>query len=71
MNLQGLHRDFACLLFREHLKNRPSNERVYSIIRDAVAIEKEFLVDALPVKLIGMNSDQVRLLFKVESFIVF
>jgi len=56
---EGLHRDFACLLFRDHLKNRPSNERVYDIIRDAVTIEKEFLVDALPVKLIGMNSDQM------------
>lgn len=56
---EGLHRDFACLLFREHLKNRPSNERVREIIREAVSIEKEFLVDALPVKLIGMNSDQM------------
>lgn len=51
-----MHRDFACLLFREHLKNRPSDDRVYAIIRDAVEIEKEFLTDALPVKLIGMNA---------------
>jgi len=56
---EGLHRDFACLLFRKHLKDRPTEERVYEIIRDAVAIEKEFLVDALPVKLIGMNADQM------------
>jgi ribonucleotide reductase beta subunit family protein with ferritin-like domain len=47
------------LLFREHLKNRPCNERVREIISEAVEIEKEFLVDALPVKLIGMNSEQM------------
>ena len=35
--------------------NRPSQERIYEIIRDAVAIEQEFLTDALPVSLIGMN----------------
>ena len=35
--------------------NRPPQERIYEIIRDAVAIEQEFLVDALPVSLIGMN----------------
>ncbi|KAI6190436.1 Protein CBR-RNR-2 [Aphelenchoides bicaudatus] len=56
---EGLHRDFACLLFRNHLKNRPSDDRVYAIIRDAVEIEKEFLVDALPVRMIGMNSGQM------------
>lgn len=51
-----MHCNFACLLFR-YIKNKPTEERVLSIIRDAVAIEKEFLTDALPVKLIGMNCD--------------
>jgi ribonucleoside-diphosphate reductase subunit M2 len=51
---EGLHTDFACLLFK-YIVNRPSNERIAEIIRDAVAIEQEFLVDALPVALIGMN----------------
>lgn len=55
---EGLHRDFACLLFK-YLKNRPSQQLVNSIIKEAVEIEKEFLVDALPVKLIGMNSEQM------------
>ncbi|KAI6171231.1 Ribonucleoside-diphosphate reductase subunit M2 [Aphelenchoides bicaudatus] len=53
---EGLHRDFACLFFRKYIKKRPTNERVYEIIREAVEIEKEFLVDALPVRLIGMNT---------------
>ena len=54
MHVQGLHTDFACLLFT-YIVNRPSQERIYEIIRDAVAIEQEFLTDALPVSLIGMN----------------
>lgn len=52
---EGLHCDFACLLFN-HLRNRLSNEKVLLIITEAVAIEQEFLTEALPVALIGMNS---------------
>lgn len=52
---EGLHTDFACLMYR-HLSNKPSVERVYEIVSDAVKIEIEFLTDALPVDLIGMNS---------------
>ncbi|KAL5002176.1 ribonucleotide reductase [Aspergillus recurvatus] len=52
---EGLHTDFACLLF-SHLNWRPSNKVVEDIIVEAVAIEKEFLTDALPVALLGMNS---------------
>jgi len=36
---EGLHRDFACLLF-QHLNNKPNNERIEEIIREAVDIEK-------------------------------
>uniref|UniRef100_A0A914HJ45 Ribonucleoside-diphosphate reductase small chain n=1 Tax=Globodera rostochiensis TaxID=31243 RepID=A0A914HJ45_GLORO len=52
---EGLHRDFACLLYR-HLKHTPTKERIYEIISDAVKIEKEYLTDALPVNMIGMNA---------------
>jgi len=51
---EGLHTDFACLMYK-HLVNKPSVEKVQGIVRDAVNIEQEFLTDALPVKLIGMN----------------
>merc|ERR1711892_1234703 len=51
---EGLHTDFACLMFR-HLVNKPSPASVESIIREAVEIECEFLTEALPVALIGMN----------------
>ncbi|CAG9858413.1 unnamed protein product [Phyllotreta striolata] len=53
---EGLHCDFACLLFA-HLVQKPSEQRVADIIRDAVDIEQEFLSQALPVSLIGMNCD--------------
>ena len=51
---EGLHCDFACLMFK-HLVQRPSKERIIEIISEAVKIEQQFLTEALPVKLIGMN----------------
>eukprot|EP00752_Nemacystus_decipiens_P008529 g7618.t1 len=56
---EGLHTDFACLLFRK-LVNKLPVERVAEIICDAVDIEKEFITSALPVELIGMNSALMR-----------
>jgi ribonucleoside-diphosphate reductase beta chain len=53
---EGLHCDFACLLYRDHVKHKLSQERVEEIIRDAVTIEKSFVCDSLPVELIGMNA---------------
>ena len=53
---EGLHCEFACLLY-SMLSNKMSQEEVYEIIGDAVEIEKEFISEALPVKLIGMNAD--------------
>ena len=54
---EGLHCDFACLLYNNHLVNKLSNEAIQTIIADAVTIEKEFVTDALPVRLIGMNAE--------------
>jgi len=54
---EGLHRDFACLLYTQHIQNKLPEESVYQLIRDAVAIEQEFVTDALPVSLIGMNAE--------------
>jgi ribonucleoside-diphosphate reductase beta chain len=56
---EGLHCDFACLLYNNHIINKLSKERIAEIITNAVEIEKEFIIDALPVKLIGMNSDMM------------
>ena len=52
---EGLHTDFACLLF-SHLNNRPSKQVIQNIIVDAVQIEQEFLTEALPCALLGMNA---------------
>ena len=52
---EGMHTDFACLLFSQ-LKNKPSPESVRAIITEAVEIEQEFLSDALPCALLGMNA---------------
>ncbi|PWN48471.1 ribonucleoside-diphosphate reductase small chain A [Violaceomyces palustris] len=52
---EGLHTDFACLLF-SHLKKRAHPDTVLKIISEAVEIEKMFLTDALPCALIGMNA---------------
>jgi ribonucleoside-diphosphate reductase beta chain len=54
---EGLHCDFACLLYNKHVVNKLSKKEIQEIIMDAVEIEKEFILDALPVRLIGMNSD--------------
>jgi ribonucleoside-diphosphate reductase beta chain len=54
---EGLHCDFACLLYTKYVINKLPEARVKGIIADAVAIEKEFVTDALPVKLIGMNAN--------------
>ncbi len=54
---EGMHCDFACLLYNKHIQNKLSKETVTKIITDAVEIEKEFVSDAIPVALIGMNSD--------------
>ena len=54
---EGMHCDFACHLFNNHIENKLSEKRIKDIICGALEIEKEFILEALPVKLIGMNSD--------------
>ncbi|MBS1611583.1 MAG: ribonucleotide-diphosphate reductase subunit beta [Bacteroidetes bacterium] len=56
---EGLHCEFACLLY-SMLENKLSEEEVKGIIRDAVEIEKEFVTDALPVELLGMNAKMMQ-----------
>jgi ribonucleoside-diphosphate reductase subunit M2 len=52
---EGMHTDFACLLI-SHLKHRPSKKAIEDIIIEAVKIEQEFLTEALPCALLGMNA---------------
>ena len=50
-----MHTDFAVLLFSK-LEKKPKKAKILEIFKDAVQIEKEFICEALPCKLIGMNA---------------
>jgi ribonucleoside-diphosphate reductase beta chain len=52
---EGLHTDFACLLYSK-LTNRLSKTKAFKLIREAVKIEKEFITEAIPCSMIGMNA---------------
>jgi len=51
---EGLHVEFAVTLFH-HLVNKPEETLIHEMVRDAVDHEKEFILDAIPCDLIGMN----------------
>ena len=53
---EALHTEFALLVYSK-LKNKLSKDKIKEIIKEAVEIEQEFICDALPCRLIGMNSD--------------
>ena len=55
---EGLHTDFACLLYK-HIVHRVRKSRIAEIVSEAVAIEKEFICDSLPCKLLGMNQEMM------------
>jgi ribonucleotide reductase beta subunit family protein with ferritin-like domain len=51
---EALHTEFAILLYSK-LQRRLPKKRIYEIIQEAVEIEKEFIIEAIPCRLIGMN----------------
>lgn len=53
---EGLHCEFACMLYKTMINNKLDQARIYEIFDEAVAIEKRFIHDALPVNLIGINA---------------
>lgn len=55
---EGLHQEFAVELYHM-LRNKPSEITVRQIVTEAVAIEKSFITEALPCKLIGMDADKM------------
>ena len=57
---EGMHCDYACHLYNNHIENKLSETKIKEIICGALEIEKEFITEALPVRLIGMNSDLMR-----------
>ena len=55
---EALHTEFAILLYNK-LEKRLTKKKISEIITEAVDIEKEFICESLPCKLIGMNSDMM------------
>ena len=53
---EALHTEFAVLLYNK-LQKRMTKARIHEIIKEAVVIETEFICEALPCRLIGMNSE--------------
>jgi ribonucleotide reductase beta subunit family protein with ferritin-like domain len=53
---EGLHTNFAVLLYKNHIVNKMSKEDFNNMMQEAVEIEREFICDSLPCNLIGMNS---------------
>ena len=53
---EALHTEFAVLLYNKLVK-KLDKKRVYEIIKEAVELEKEFIVSALPCRLVGMNGE--------------
>merc|ERR1712146_276314 len=56
---EGLHAEFACLIYGM-LQNKLPDDVVHEIIRGAVAVEEQFICEALSCDLVGMNSDLMR-----------
>lgn len=53
---EGLHCDFAVNLYNNHIKHKLSEEKIKEILLGALDVEREFIVESLPVRLIGMNA---------------
>jgi ribonucleoside-diphosphate reductase beta chain len=56
---EGIHRDFAIMLYRDHIVNKLPEKIIYEIVESGVNLEKEFVCESIPVKLIGMNADMM------------
>jgi ribonucleoside-diphosphate reductase subunit M2 len=57
---EGMHTDFAVLIYKNLVK-KGNKKRLYELIDEAVKIEQEFMCDAIPCRLIGMNSDSMKI----------
>ncbi len=57
---EGLHAEFACVLYRNYFARTVSDEVLCEILRDAVEVESEFVDEILPVPFVGMNADLMK-----------
>ncbi len=57
---EGLHVDFAVLLYSKYIHNKLSTEDAHRMLKEAVEVEESFIIESIPCKLLGMNSDMMR-----------
>ena len=57
---EGMHTDFAVLLYTKYVKNKLSEERVHKIMTEAVDLEMDFICNSLKCNLIGINADYMK-----------
>jgi len=57
---EGLHTDFAVLLYTKYIKHKLYYTLIQEIVKEAVEIETEFITESLPCNLIGMNSELMK-----------
>lgn len=69
---ENLHCEFAINLLNKHIVNKPSEKKIREILLSALAIEKEFITESIPVSMIGMNSSLMKqyLEFVVDQLLV-
>ena len=56
---EGLHTQFACLLYRDFINNKLDESLIHKMFEEAIKIESNFITESLPCKLIGMNSEHM------------
>ena len=56
---EGLHTDFAIKLYKDYIENKLPESKVHAMFKEALDIEKKFILESLPVSLIGMNSEMM------------
>jgi len=57
---EGMHCEFACLLYNDFIKNKLDEETVHQIFEEAVEIEKEFITESISCNMIGMNAELMK-----------
>ena len=56
---EGLHTEFACLLYKNYVKNKLSEQRIKEIFDEALTIETKFIIDSLPCSLVGLSAESM------------
>ena len=57
---EGMHTDFACMLYTNYISNKLTDNEIHTIINEAVEIETEFITESLPCNLLGMNAELMK-----------